>query len=77
MANEIISAPMTEEEQKQAMKERIFSLETALGRFKGELKACANELCYRCGEYRNEHLGGPCVDCRFKKSRHGDWSDLE
>lgn len=77
MANEIISAPMTEEEQIKFLKSKCFLLEAALGRFKGELKACANELCYRCGEYRHEHEGSSCVDCRFRKVRHGDWSDLD
>ncbi len=35
------------------------------------LKNCVNELCYRCGEYRNEHLGA-CDGCKWKKVRYGD-----
>lgn len=77
MGNEVIAAPMTTEEQIQHLKQKCFLLEAALGRFKGELKACANELCYQCGSYKFEHEGGSCTDCRFRKSRHGDWSELE
>ena len=33
---------------------------------KRELKNCLNELCYRCGEYRREHLGA-CEGCRWKE----------
>ena len=65
-----------EQEQILQLKERICALEAAAGRFKGELKACANELCLKCGSYRYEHEGA-CSDCRFLKCRHGDWSDLE
>lgn len=30
-----------------------------------ELKACRNELCLRCGEYKTAHLGS-CDGCRWK-----------
>lgn len=68
---------MTDENRIQLLVDKCFDLEAALGRFKGELKACANELCLRCGEYKHEHLGSSCVDCRFRKVRHGDWSDID
>ena len=35
-----------------------------------ELKDCVNELCYRCGKYRNEHCGA-CKDCRWWPIRNG------
>jgi len=35
-----------------------------------ELKTCANELCLRCGEYKQEHLGA-CNGCRWLSARHG------
>ena len=76
MGNEVIAAPMTTEEQIQQLKSKCFLLEAALGLYKGELKACANELCYKCGSYKYEHEGA-CSDCRFRKARHGDWSELD
>lgn len=30
-----------------------------------ELKDLRNELCYKCGEYKNKHLGS-CDGCRWK-----------
>lgn len=35
-----------------------------------ELKTCANELCLRCGEYKQEHLGA-CNGCRWLSARQG------
>ena len=32
------------------------------------LRDCVNELCLKCGDYRNEHLGA-CNDCRWKEVR--------
>lgn len=34
-----------------------------------ELWDCVNELCLKCGSYRDEHLGA-CDGCRWKKVRH-------
>ena len=31
-----------------------------------DYKNCKNELCYKCGEYKNRHLGG-CDGCRYKE----------
>lgn len=36
-----------------------------------DLRDCVNELCLRCGIYREEHLGA-CNDCRWKEVRHND-----
>ena len=36
----------------------------------GDLRDCVNELCYKCGNYREEHLGA-CDGCRWKDVRHG------
>ena len=30
-----------------------------------DLKDCRNELCLRCGDYKQAHLGA-CDDCRWK-----------
>ena len=40
-------------------------------RYKRQLKDCVNELCYQCGQYKNEHLGA-CDGCRWKGLRSGD-----
>lgn len=39
-------------------------------RLERELRDCRNELCYRCGRYREAHLGA-CDHCRYK--RGGEW----
>lgn len=45
--------------------------EKTVNHYKRLLKNCVNELCYRCGEYRNEHLGA-CDGCKWKEVRCGD-----
>ena len=35
------------------------------------LKDCANELCQKCGQYRNDHLGA-CDGCKWKEVKHWD-----
>lgn len=35
-----------------------------------ELRDCVNELCLKCGNYREEHLGA-CDGCRWKEVKHG------
>lgn len=30
-----------------------------------EFNDCRNELCYKCGDYKNAH-NGACDDCRWK-----------
>ena len=32
---------------------------------KSEYENCRNELCYKCGEYKNRHLGA-CDGCRWR-----------
>lgn len=34
-------------------------------RLKCDLKDCRNELCLRCGSYREKHLGA-CDGCRWR-----------
>lgn len=33
-------------------------------KLKGELRTCKNELCLRCGAYKESYLGA-CDDCRW------------
>ena len=35
-----------------------------------DYKDCVNELCYQCGQYREEH-NGACDGCRWQKPRRG------
>ena len=35
-----------------------------------DLKDCVNELCLKCGNYREEHLGA-CNGCRWKEVKDG------
>ena len=37
-----------------------------------ELYACANELCLRCGDYKEEYRGA-CDGCRWKEAKHRDY----
>ena len=34
-------------------------------------KEYVNELCYRCGDYKEEHLGR-CNGCKWRVIRNGD-----
>ena len=43
--------------------------EAYIDRLRSEFKDCVNELCYQCGQYRNEH-NGACDGCRWLKPRH-------
>ena len=40
-------------------------------RLRKELKNCRNELCLKCGNYREAH-NGACDDCRYRHG--GEWS---
>lgn len=59
------------------VKRELVLAKVAIKGLEGELKTAVNELCLRCGSYKVEHLGGECSDCRFRKIRHGDFSDIE
>ena len=39
-------------------------------RLRSELKNCRNELCLKCGAYRNAHKGA-CDSCRWLKVKDG------
>ena len=43
----------------QDLKARIESL-------KEDFKVCRNELCLKCGDYKQKHLGA-CDGCRWRK----------
>lgn len=38
---------------------------------KRHLKSAGNELCYQCGQYKNEHMGA-CDGCRWRKVKSGE-----
>lgn len=39
-----------------------------------DMRDCVNELCLKCGRYREEHLGA-CSDCRWKEVKDGFYQD--
>jgi len=41
-------------------------------RLQNEVKRCRNELCLKCGCYKESHIGA-CDDCRFRHD--GEWRD--
>jgi hypothetical protein len=41
-------------------------------RLQRELNNCRNELCLKCGNYRESH-NGACDGCRYR--RDGEWRD--
>lgn len=46
--------------------EEIGQIQEELHESKSELAAMRNELCYKCGKYREAH-NGACDGCRWKK----------
>lgn len=59
---------MTKETEELAIRNNF--LEQEIERVKAVAKACANELCYKCGAYKREHLGA-CDGCPWLEVRHG------
>ena len=47
-------------------------LAKAVNNLRIELKQCRNELCLRCGQYKEAH-NGACDGCRYKHG--GEWSE--
>jgi len=45
--------------------ELVYGLPKADVVSKSEYDNCRNELCYKCGEYKNRHLNA-CDGCRYK-----------
>ena len=41
-----------------------------------ELWNCRNELCLKCGRYRERHLGA-CEDCRYNFEHMEKWKATE
>lgn len=62
---------MTETEKELSeLRQKAYVLYSEREYARAELKECANELCLKCGAYRNEHLGA-CNDCRWLNARKG------
>lgn len=68
---------MTEEKTMESMKamlnehsETIRKLKDVLTTRENELRSCVNELCFRCGNYREDNMA--CVWCRWDAIRNGD-----
>lgn len=41
-----------------------------VGDIESDLRDCVNELCLKCGNYREQHLGA-CNGCRWKEVKDG------
>lgn len=48
------------------LKERIEGLKADYEKVVSDLKDCRNELCLKCGSYREAHKGA-CDGCRWKE----------
>lgn len=43
----------------------VRDLKARIADLKSDLKDCRNELCLKCGQYRERHLGA-CDGCRWR-----------
>lgn len=48
----------------------IRNLKAKVKRLQSELKDARNELCLKCGDYKNAYMG-VCNDCRYRHG--GEW----
>ena len=48
----------------------VMSLISEITGAESDLKDCVNELCLKCGSYREAHLGA-CDGCRWKAVKEG------
>lgn len=53
-------------DQLQNLRECLVDTGAAYEKAVRDLKDCRNELCLRCGSYREKHLGA-CDGCRWKE----------
>ena len=51
--------------------EFVYEQDKRIHRLRSELKWARNELCCKCGNYREAH-NGACDGCRFRHG--GEWS---
>ena len=52
----------------------VMTLVSAIQNAESDLRDCVNELCLKCGNYREDHLGA-CNGCRWKEVKHGFYRD--
>lgn len=50
--------------------ELVQDLKARVESLKSDLKVCRNELCLKCGDYKQKHLGA-CDGCRWKERGNG------
>ena len=48
----------------------VMALVSAIQNVESDLRDCVNELCLKCGAYRESYLGA-CDDCRWKAVKEG------
>jgi len=61
--------PVQKKSQDELIKGTIEEL-AMIFRLRSELKNCRNELCLKCGNYKESH-NGACDDCRYRHG--GEW----
>ena len=49
------------------LKHRVDGLKADYDKVSRDLRDCRNELCLRCGDYKQRHLGA-CDGCRWKEA---------
>lgn len=49
------------------LKECLIDTRAAYEKVVRDLKDCRNELCLKCGEYKQKHLGA-CDGCRWRET---------
>ena len=48
----------------------VRDLKARIADLKNDLKDCRNELCLKCGDYKQKHLGA-CDGCRWRECGNG------
>ena len=48
----------------------VMTLVSTIQNTESDLRDCVNELCLKCGSYREDHLGA-CNGCRWKTVKEG------
>ena len=49
--------------------ERLLEAQERIDELKAENKSLRNELCYKCGQYREAH-NGACNGCKWRKEQN-------
>ena len=59
----------TKDETNRNLKTILDARDEEINSLNRELRTCVNELCLKCGAYREEYLGA-CNGCRWKETKN-------